>query len=127
VLGVEVGVVLQGSGLDLVFHGDGVGIVGDGDVGDVERKLRVADVHDGYLGGMIDSGGMTEHGVHDAEDGGIGSNAEGQGKDGGEGESRLTKELAKRVAKVAEEHERGSPYFASTGVSAGWFQRAAFY
>ncbi len=50
-----------------------------------------------------DGEGAENDGVHAAEDGGIGSDADGQGKDRGDGEARGFEKLADGVAQVGPE------------------------
>jgi len=52
---------------------------------------------------VIDSPGMADHGVHDAEDGGVGPDAEPQSDDRGEGEAGQADDLAECVTQVLED------------------------
>ncbi len=55
--------------------------------------------------------GFEEDGVDDGEDGGVGSDAEGEGCDGGEGEGGVGDEDAEGIAEVAEEIAHGCAAF----------------
>jgi len=52
---------------------------------------------------VIDSRGVAEDGVYDAEDGGVGSDAKRQGNDRGEGEAGQADDLAECVTQVLED------------------------
>src|SRR6185312_3337210 len=59
--------------------------------------------------GLVVREGREERGVDDAEDGGIGANAEREGEDGDGGEARVFEEKAKAEDEVAPAIAHGSP------------------
>jgi hypothetical protein len=68
--------------------------------------------------------GLEEDAVDDAEKGGGGSDAEGEGEDGGEGEAGGLAELAKAVAQVLQDgmHRHLAEITKYTGLRAGRFR-----
>ena len=64
--------------------------------------FEVADFDDGELLGMLDGDGAQADGVEELEDGGVGSNAEGERKNRDQGEAGIEKQEAEAVAGVLE-------------------------
>src|SRR5580693_8763548 len=58
--------------------------------------------------GIRDWKKMQEHGIHDAEDGGVGSNPQGNSEDGNSGEDGRPCQSTKRIAKTLGNSRHGS-------------------
>jgi hypothetical protein len=74
---------------------------GGGSAGPLPVGLGIEELNDAVGVGIAE--GLEEDRIDDGEDGGVGSDAEGESGDGGEGECRVGDEHAEGVAEVAEE------------------------
>src|SRR5204862_3309262 len=86
----------------------------DGEAGNTWKRVLRRHVEDSYEAiGFVEGQRPQQHGVDDAEDGGVGADAEREDGDDGQRERRRPEQRSEAIAKVGEEglHDR---------VSRGW-------
>src|SRR5271170_6520059 len=91
---VEADALLHRRCFDYVVERRSVGVVRNGDEGNVKRQLLVEEIHDRNALRTVHSRRMAEDGVHHTEDGGVGSDAESERDNRGDGEAGHAEELA---------------------------------
>src|SRR6185437_12316423 len=81
---------------------------GDADFGQIE--LRVAGVEGDEAGRVFNACGMQQHALDHAEDGGVRTDAKGQGEDGDDGEERSVKKTKQSLPEICQKHGDLSTY-----------------
>ena len=84
-----------------VVNGTGEGRIGVASVGGAVGLAVDLEIDDALRVG--DGEGLEQHGIHDAEDGGVGADAEGHDQDDGEGEAGRVSERAEGVSEIAQD------------------------